>query len=235
MGSYYAGMKNATGSSYLRHYGIKDMHWGIRRFQNYDRTYTDAGKVRYEDWVTKRIYGGDVEKRSAVESMLEKRGEEYARTQAENRAASEKKTAERRASEAAKKEQEKSEAAAQQQEMQNAQSAIEQAAAQCKTPAAQKKMATIMNKLAAGKISIDEAVQLAQEALANDRAKVSTARRKQQAAQRKAQKESGWAKAGKREGTKYKGKEIQSSGKPSARVGNEWLDFFKKTSHQSKD
>lgn len=31
----------------LMHYGIKGMKWGVRRFQNADRTWTEAGKVRY--------------------------------------------------------------------------------------------------------------------------------------------------------------------------------------------
>lgn len=30
----------------LYHHGIKGMHWGVRRFQNYDGTLTDAGKQR---------------------------------------------------------------------------------------------------------------------------------------------------------------------------------------------
>lgn len=34
--------------SYLAHYGIKGMHWGIRRYQNPDGTLTNAGKVRYK-------------------------------------------------------------------------------------------------------------------------------------------------------------------------------------------
>ena len=30
----------------LRHYGIKGMKWGVRRFQNEDGSYTAAGKRR---------------------------------------------------------------------------------------------------------------------------------------------------------------------------------------------
>jgi len=33
-------------SSYLAHYGVKGMKWGIRRYQNYDGTYTKTGKAR---------------------------------------------------------------------------------------------------------------------------------------------------------------------------------------------
>mgnify|MGYP003589323431 CR=1 FL=1 len=32
---------------YLAHYGIKGMRWGVRRYQNYDGSYTEAGKKRY--------------------------------------------------------------------------------------------------------------------------------------------------------------------------------------------
>lgn len=34
-------------SDYLIHYGIKGMHWGIRRYQNPDGSLTDAGAKRY--------------------------------------------------------------------------------------------------------------------------------------------------------------------------------------------
>lgn len=32
---------------YLMHFGISGMHWGVRRYQNYDRTLTEEGKKRY--------------------------------------------------------------------------------------------------------------------------------------------------------------------------------------------
>jgi RimJ/RimL family protein N-acetyltransferase len=31
----------------IRHHGVKGMHWGVRRFQNEDGSYTSAGKERY--------------------------------------------------------------------------------------------------------------------------------------------------------------------------------------------
>ena len=31
----------------LRHYGLKGMHWGTRRWQNPDGTFNSAGKQRY--------------------------------------------------------------------------------------------------------------------------------------------------------------------------------------------
>lgn len=34
-------------NSYLEHFGIKGQHWGVRRFQNEDGSYTAEGKERY--------------------------------------------------------------------------------------------------------------------------------------------------------------------------------------------
>jgi len=42
---YYIG--NIPYGNDLTHFGIKGMHWGIRRFQNPDGTLTPAGKARY--------------------------------------------------------------------------------------------------------------------------------------------------------------------------------------------
>lgn len=42
--SYYG--VSSLGSDYLMHHGIKGMKWGIRRFQNEDGSYTEAGKRR---------------------------------------------------------------------------------------------------------------------------------------------------------------------------------------------
>lgn len=36
-----------TSYNELYHYGVKGMHWGVRRYQNYDGTYNSAGKKRY--------------------------------------------------------------------------------------------------------------------------------------------------------------------------------------------
>ena len=38
---------------YLCHHGILGQKWGVRRFQNYDRTLTQAGKERY---ATNKLY-----------------------------------------------------------------------------------------------------------------------------------------------------------------------------------
>lgn len=39
---------NPVESDFLMHYGIKGQRWGVRRFQNPDGSYTDAGKKRYD-------------------------------------------------------------------------------------------------------------------------------------------------------------------------------------------
>ena len=36
-----------SSSDFLMHFGIKGQKWGIRRFQNEDRTLTEEGKKRY--------------------------------------------------------------------------------------------------------------------------------------------------------------------------------------------
>ena len=35
-------------SNYLEHHGIKGQRWGVRRYQNYDGSYTKAGLARYQ-------------------------------------------------------------------------------------------------------------------------------------------------------------------------------------------
>ncbi len=46
---------------HLLHYGIKGMKWGVRRYQNYDGSLTDAGKKRYGQGKT-TYYEGEYEK-----------------------------------------------------------------------------------------------------------------------------------------------------------------------------
>lgn len=43
---YYIGSVQCN-PNYLQHYGILGMKWGIRRYQNEDRSLTEAGKLRY--------------------------------------------------------------------------------------------------------------------------------------------------------------------------------------------
>lgn len=46
--------------NYLKHYGVKDMRWGVRRYQNKDGSLTSAGKKKYranesDSSVTKKV------------------------------------------------------------------------------------------------------------------------------------------------------------------------------------
>jgi len=38
---------NNNYTDYLCHYGVEGMKWGVRRYQNSDGSYTDAGRQRY--------------------------------------------------------------------------------------------------------------------------------------------------------------------------------------------
>lgn len=38
---------------YIKHYGVKGMKWGVRRYQNYDGTLTALGKERNKTWSEK--------------------------------------------------------------------------------------------------------------------------------------------------------------------------------------
>lgn len=43
----YTGIGLVPNDEYLAHHGILRQKWGVRRFQNYDGTLTEAGKIRY--------------------------------------------------------------------------------------------------------------------------------------------------------------------------------------------
>ena len=47
MAYVYTGTGLAPSDEHLAHHGILRQKWGVRRFQNYDGTLTEAGKIRY--------------------------------------------------------------------------------------------------------------------------------------------------------------------------------------------
>lgn len=69
------------GTLYLEHFGIKNMKWGIRRFQNKDGSLTEAGKKRYSK-VGENVVGGggggapeeDEEMKKKIEEAAKKAG-----------------------------------------------------------------------------------------------------------------------------------------------------------------
>lgn len=53
MTEYFIHFENGS-NGYLAHYGVKGMKWGIRRYQNYDRTLTKAGKEQSRNYRKQR-------------------------------------------------------------------------------------------------------------------------------------------------------------------------------------
>lgn len=53
----------------LAHYGIKEQRWGHRRYQNYDGSYTEAGRIRYGIG-KKRELKSNVDKRRTAEKLI---------------------------------------------------------------------------------------------------------------------------------------------------------------------
>lgn len=71
------------GTLYLEHFGIKNMKWGVRRFQNKDGSLTDAGKKRYGSGNDEELSGGgggggapeeDEEMKKKIEEAAKKAG-----------------------------------------------------------------------------------------------------------------------------------------------------------------
>lgn len=62
----------AINNDYIKHYGTEGMHWGVRRFQNYDGTLTEEGKIRYGKDITIKkgspLYRVEEKNRNQLES-----------------------------------------------------------------------------------------------------------------------------------------------------------------------
>ena len=60
-------------NDYLAHYGVRGMRWGVRRYQNYDGSYTREGLRRYNE--SERYYNEQLDKvKSTKELMKESTG-----------------------------------------------------------------------------------------------------------------------------------------------------------------
>lgn len=73
----------------IQHSGIKNMHWGIRRFQNKDGSLTPAGKLRYQTKSIKKA--ADMEIETLKRQASERRKIEKAQAKADARIAKAKK------------------------------------------------------------------------------------------------------------------------------------------------
>ena len=64
--------KPLSPQEYLMHYGVKGMKWGVRRYQNYDGSYTRKGLERYRkaesDYETAKSNQGRLQIRSSYPS-----------------------------------------------------------------------------------------------------------------------------------------------------------------------
>ena len=69
MGNYRLGL--GYNDFYLAHHGIKGQKWGVRRFQNLDRTWTEAGKERYGRHGNDSVYGFGKKKKEEPSSSEE--------------------------------------------------------------------------------------------------------------------------------------------------------------------
>lgn len=59
-------------TEYLYHSGIKGMKWGVRRFQNPDGTWTEAGKERYGKKAAKALQKAEKKARKQAVKKLRK-------------------------------------------------------------------------------------------------------------------------------------------------------------------
>lgn len=63
-------------SKYLRHFGIPNMRWGIRRYQNPDGTLTPEGRERYSKSIPKKMVKNAVKEANAANGTRYKYGKD---------------------------------------------------------------------------------------------------------------------------------------------------------------
>lgn len=55
----------------LVHHGVKGMRWGVRRYQNYDGSYTQRGLERYPDADKEKLAGIVMAEDAEITAMLD--------------------------------------------------------------------------------------------------------------------------------------------------------------------
>lgn len=82
---YYA----VNTDSYLQHFGVKGMHWGIRRYENEDGSLTPAGRRRYkvDSYAEKKYVGERKRALDQAKATSGKKSQEYAKAKADLRSA----------------------------------------------------------------------------------------------------------------------------------------------------
>lgn len=55
-------------NDYLAHYGVRGMRWGVRRYQNYDGSYTREGLRRYNE--SERYYNEQLDKVKSTKKLM---------------------------------------------------------------------------------------------------------------------------------------------------------------------
>lgn len=70
--TYYSKKQNDS----ISHHGITGMHWGVRRYQNYDGSLTPQGRIRYRKEQNERISKLD-KKISKLKTQIEEENDAF--------------------------------------------------------------------------------------------------------------------------------------------------------------